>query len=245
MKPEAQCSPPGRTSARHASARNQSPNFSRQHTNQGLTRCFHLPHLHTDRNRSGHSASRSVQAVLLTVLSRKAHLPTIVLASVGRFCLRPRRLVWLKPSHWHHTAHDRVAGDRPDSFRRRLTLDVKQFSQTSPVLNVYSRWALSSRGWEPRSSAYLVFDTPPSFALLMGSLVIVTGPTVIVPMLRRIRTHQKLCRILHWEGVLIDSIGVFIAILCFEWVVEGGGTVALPSSSVSSVASGSGRWVVI
>ena len=63
----------------------------------------------------------------------------------------------------------------------------------------------------------------------MGSLVIVTGPTVIVPMLRRIRTHQRLCSILHWEGVLIDSIGVFIAILCFEWAVEGGGAVALPN----------------
>ena len=63
----------------------------------------------------------------------------------------------------------------------------------------------------------------------MGSLIIVTGPTVIVPLLRRIRVQQKLASILHWEGVLIDTIGVFTAILCFEWVVEGGGAVAIPS----------------
>ncbi|HKK17554.1 MAG TPA: cation:proton antiporter, partial [Opitutales bacterium] len=91
-------------------------------------------------------------------------------------------------------------------------------------------------------TAWLVFDTSPSFALLMGSCVIVTGPTVIVPLLRRVRVHQKLSSILHWEGVLIDSIGVFIAILCFEWVVEGGGTVALPNFIIR-VVSGVGIGV--
>ena len=86
-------------------------------------------------------------------------------------------------------------------------------------------------------TAYMVFDTSPAFSLLMGSLIIVTGPTVIVPLLRRIRVQQKLASILHWEGVLIDTIGVFTAILCFEWVVEGGGAVAIPSFLIR-VASG-------
>ena len=49
------------------------------------------------------------------------------------------------------------------------------------------------------------------FSLLAASLVIVTGPTVIAPLLKRIRVQPKLHSILHWEGVLIDPIGVFIA----------------------------------
>ncbi len=56
-----------------------------------------------------------------------------------------------------------------------------------------------------------------AFCLLAASLVIVTGPTVIGPMLHRIRAQAKLHHILHWEGVLIDPIGVFIALLCFEY----------------------------
>ena len=44
----------------------------------------------------------------------------------------------------------------------------------------------------------------------------VTGPTVIHPLLRRIGVNESLHHILHWEGVLIDPIGVFIAVLCFE-----------------------------
>jgi len=58
-----------------------------------------------------------------------------------------------------------------------------------------------------------------SDCILAGSLVIVTGPTVIAPLLKRIKVTSRIHNILHWEGVLIDPIGVFIALLCFEWVV--------------------------
>ena len=62
------------------------------------------------------------------------------------------------------------------------------------------------------------FDIP--FCILAASLVIVTGPTVIGPLLHRIRVESKLHHILHWEGVLIDPIGVFLAILSFEFYVS-------------------------
>ena len=66
----------------------------------------------------------------------------------------------------------------------------------------------------------LAFDFDWAFCLLAASLVIVTGPTVIGPILHRIRAQPKLQAILHWEGVLIDPIGVFIALLCFEYYVS-------------------------
>ncbi|MBN2520756.1 MAG: sodium:proton antiporter, partial [Bacteroidales bacterium] len=67
-----------------------------------------------------------------------------------------------------------------------------------------------------------LFHFPVSFSLLCGSLIIVTGPTVISPILRNYKIKEKLHHILHWESVLIDPIGVFIAILCFEWYIEAG-----------------------
>ena len=51
---------------------------------------------------------------------------------------------------------------------------------------------------------------------MASSLVIVTEPTFIHPLLRRIAVNESLHHILRWEGVLIDPIGVFIAVLCFE-----------------------------
>jgi len=180
---------------------------------------------------------------LLTVLSRKLHLPTIVLLLLGGFALGPEGLHVIDPD---------ALGDYLPMivsiavglilFEGGLTLDLKGFGQTSAVIKRLLTVGVLITWFGAALAAWVVFDTSPSFALLMGSCVIVTGPTVIVPLLRRVRVHQKISSILHWEGVLIDSIGVFIAILCFEWVVEGGGAVALPNFIIR-VVSGAGIGV--
>lgn len=53
-------------------------------------------------------------------------------------------------------------------------------------------------------------------SLLFGTLVIVTGPTVITPILRRIRLKQTLHTILEAEGILIDAVGAIIAVFALE-----------------------------
>ncbi len=57
-------------------------------------------------------------------------------------------------------------------------------------------------------------------AFLFGSLVIVTGPTVIQPLLRRIKVKPNLKNILEFEGVFIDPIGAIIAIFVYELVAQ-------------------------
>lgn len=167
---------------------------------------------------------------LLTVLARRLHLPTIVLLLIGGFALGPEGLGWVQPNALGDYLPMIVAlAVGLILFEGGLTLDLKQFRHTSTVIRRLLTVGVLITWLGAALSAYLVFDTSPSFALLMGSCVIVTGPTVIVPLLHRVRVQQKLSSILHWESVLIDSIGVFIAILCFEWVVEGGGAVALPN----------------
>lgn len=166
----------------------------------------------------------------LTSLSRKTHLPTLVLLLLGGFLFGPEGLNLFDP---------KALGDFLPIFislavaiilfEGGLTLDLREFTQTSVVIQRLLTVGVLITWIGVAICIVLVFKTNISFALLMGSLVIVTGPTVIVPLLRRIRIQSRIANILHWEGVLIDSIGVFIAILCFEWVVEGGGTVALPN----------------
>ena len=186
---------------------------------------------------------------LLTILSRRLHLPTIVLLLLGGFALGPEGLDVLHPN---------ALGDFLPMvvslavglilFEGALTLDLKEFKQTSTVIKRLLTVGVLITWLGSGLTAYIVFDTSPSFALLMGSLIIVTGPTVIVPLLRRIRVQQKLGSILHWESVLIDTIGVFTAILCFEWVVEGGGAVALPNFLIriigGAVIGGLGGYLI-
>lgn len=166
----------------------------------------------------------------LTSLSRKTHLPTLVLLLLGGFLFGPEGLNFFDP---------KALGDFLPIFislavaiilfEGGLTLDLREFTQTSVVIQRLLSIGVLITWLGVAVSIVFILKTNVSFALLMSSLVIVTGPTVIVPLLRRIRIQSRIANILHWEGVLIDSIGVFIAILCFEWVVEGGGTVALPN----------------
>lgn len=167
---------------------------------------------------------------LLTILAKRLNLPTSALLLLGGFCLGHEGLGWIQSD---------ALGDLLPIvvslaigiilFEGGLTLDLRDFKQTSPVIKRLLTIGVLTTLLGAAATVYLIFEISLDFALLMGSLIIVTGPTVILPLLRRIRIQQRVANILHWEAVLIDSVGVFIAILCFEWVVEGGGTVALPN----------------
>jgi NhaP-type Na+/H+ or K+/H+ antiporter len=54
---------------------------------------------------------------------------------------------------------------------------------------------------------------------LFGALVSVTGPTVIIPMLRTIRPNASIANILRWEGILIDPLGALLVVLVYEFII--------------------------
>jgi NhaP-type Na+/H+ or K+/H+ antiporter len=58
-------------------------------------------------------------------------------------------------------------------------------------------------------------------ALLFAALVIVTGPTVINPLLRTMRAKPEVSQLLRWEGILIDPVGALLAVLVFQFIVAG------------------------
>src|SRR5690625_3494562 len=53
-------------------------------------------------------------------------------------------------------------------------------------------------------------------AFVIGGLFIVTGPTVILPLLRQSKLKPRPAKILKWEGIIVDPIGVLLAIFAFE-----------------------------
>jgi NhaP-type Na+/H+ or K+/H+ antiporter len=81
--------------------------------------------------------------------------------------------------------------------------------------------------------ARLVLDWSWRHAVLFGTLVIVTGPTVITPLLRRFRVERQVATVLEAEGVLIDAVGAVIAIVALEMALHPSGTqLALGVASV-------------
>ncbi len=68
---------------------------------------------------------------------------------------------------------------------------------------------------------YYILGLSWSMSFLFGGLIIVTGPTVIQPILRNLTVKKDIGTLLKWEGILIDPIGALVAILVFEFIVTG------------------------
>ncbi|MEX2534070.1 MAG: sodium:proton antiporter [Trueperaceae bacterium] len=68
-------------------------------------------------------------------------------------------------------------------------------------------------------AAYLLTDLSLPLSFLFGALIIVTGPTVIGPLLRIVRPQARVANVLKWEGIIIDAIGAMVAVLVFEFVL--------------------------
>ncbi len=61
----------------------------------------------------------------------------------------------------------------------------------------------------------------PKIALLIGAILVVTGPTVINPILRTLRPTRRVSSLLRWEGIVVDPIGAVLALLVFQGILAG------------------------
>lgn len=68
----------------------------------------------------------------------------------------------------------------------------------------------------------LLLGFPWELAFLFGSIMVVTGPTVIAPMLRTVRPRENVGQVLLWEGILIDPVGATLAVLMFQFIISEG-----------------------
>lgn len=71
------------------------------------------------------------------------------------------------------------------------------------------------------AAAYYILNLDFSLSLLFGSILTVTGPTVIMPLLRHIKPIGKISAVLKWEGIVIDPIGAILAVLVYQAIITG------------------------
>lgn len=80
-------------------------------------------------------------------------------------------------------------------------------------------------------------DLPGEVPLLIGAILVVSGPTVVMPLLAFIRPARRVRSLLKFEGVLIDPVGAMLGVLTFEVVSTTGGG-AHPGEFFSSIGIG-------
>ncbi|PHQ35883.1 cation:proton antiporter [Rhodopirellula bahusiensis] len=75
-------------------------------------------------------------------------------------------------------------------------------------------------------------------SFLLGAILVVTGPTVIGPLLRQVKPSRRVASTLKWEGIVIDPIGAVLAVLVFEEVVVAQSAPHLSSALMSLAITG-------
>ena len=107
-------------------------------------------------------------------------------------------------------------------FEGGLTLKRSEIKTLGPTITKLITLGSAVTFFGAGILARLIFELSWELSYLFAALIIVTGPTVITPILRNIPLKKDISTVLKWEGILIDPIGALVAVLVFEFIsVEG------------------------
>ncbi len=111
-------------------------------------------------------------------------------------------------------------------FEGSLRLKFRELQEGGPLVarltsfGIIITWVLAALG------AYHIMGFNRQIAVLLGAVLTVTGPTVIIPLLRQVRPVGMLGSVAKWEGIVNDPIGAILAVLTYEIIVSGSGEVS-------------------
>jgi len=109
-------------------------------------------------------------------------------------------------------------------FEGGLTLKRSEIQNVGPVITKLITVGSLVTFFGAGVAAHYIFKLSWQLSFLFSALIIVTGPTVITPILRNIPLKKDVSAVLKWEGILIDPIGALVAVLVFEFISVGEGS---------------------
>jgi NhaP-type Na+/H+ or K+/H+ antiporter len=108
-------------------------------------------------------------------------------------------------------------------FEGGLTLRLREIRNIGPVITKLITLGSLITFFGAAITVHFIFGFSWEISFLFSALIIVTGPTVITPILRNIPLKKDVSTVLKWEGILIDPIGALVAVLVYEFISVGGG----------------------
>jgi len=107
-------------------------------------------------------------------------------------------------------------------FEGGLTLKREEIKNVGPSITKLITIGSAVTFFGAGVLTHYLFNLSWEISFLFSGLIIVTGPTVITPILRNIPLKKDVSAVLKWEGILIDPIGALVAVLVFEFISVGG-----------------------
>jgi len=103
-------------------------------------------------------------------------------------------------------------------FEGGLTLKRSEINSIGSIIGKLISLGSAVTFFGAAIAAHYIMELSWALSFLFSGLIIVTGPTVIAPILRNIPLKKDLANILKWEGILIDPIGALVAVLVYDFL---------------------------
>ncbi|MEN0005153.1 MAG: cation:proton antiporter [Bacteroidota bacterium] len=117
-------------------------------------------------------------------------------------------------------------------FEGGLTLKRREIAGVGPVILKLTTLGSIVTFIGAGLAAHFIMGLSWPISFLFGGLIIVTGPTVIAPILQNVPLNRNISTVLKWEGILIDPIGALVAVLVFEFIRSSEGGMAFTSHAL-------------
>ena len=103
-------------------------------------------------------------------------------------------------------------------FEGGLTLRFKDLGDATRAVNRMVFIAAPIVWAAGAAAAHHIVGLPLDISIMVGGLFVVTGPTVIMPLLRQAHLKSKPANILKWEGIVNDPVGALFAVGGYEFI---------------------------
>jgi NhaP-type Na+/H+ or K+/H+ antiporter len=106
-------------------------------------------------------------------------------------------------------------------FEGGLNLDLRELGRVSVSLQLLVTLGTLITLLGGSMAAHWLGEFPWNIAFLYASIVVVTGPTVVGPLLKQINVDRQVATLLEGEGVLIDPVGAILAFVVLDTILNG------------------------
>lgn len=109
-------------------------------------------------------------------------------------------------------------------FEGGATLELSDVTGHGSVVRRLITWGVLVVWGLASLAGVWILGLDTGLAILLGAVITVSGPTVVGPLLRAVKPSRRVRTILNWEGILIDPVGAILAVIVFDLLIEGGGS---------------------
>ena len=150
----------------------------------------------------------------------RLHLPAIVLLLVAGFVAGPAT-GFLNPAEDFGSIYRPMVSIAVAIilFEGGLTLNFKEISETSTAVRRIIMYAGPLTWGMAAYAAHHIGGLSWPTAIVLGAILVVTGPTVIMPLLRQAQLDARPASLLRWEAIVNDPIGALFAVVAFEIIM--------------------------